>query len=73
MATAFFLLIINAVTDKRNMNCPKGIVPILIGLCNLGLMVLSYGVISSAPLNPARDFAPRLFTSISGWGSEVFS
>ena len=27
----------------------------------------------SAPLNPARDLSPRLFTAIAGWGTQVFS
>lgn len=27
----------------------------------------------SNSVNPARDFSPRLFTCIAGWGGQVFS
>ncbi|RWS08020.1 water-specific aquaporin-like protein [Dinothrombium tinctorium] len=73
VAVGFFLLLINAITDKKNMNCPKGLVPVAIGLCDLGLLVFAFGYNCGAPINPARDFAPRLLTLIAGWGPEVFS
>ena len=34
---------------------------------------LGYGYNCGAPLNPTRDFAPRLFTLIAGWGTKTFS
>ena len=68
VCVSFFLLLICAITDKRNMNTPKGLVPIAIGVTDLGLMIFAFGFNCGAPINPARDFAPRLFTSMAGWG-----
>jgi len=28
--------------------------------------------LTQACFNPARDFGPRLFTAVAGWGTEVF-
>ncbi|RWS12540.1 water-specific aquaporin-like protein [Dinothrombium tinctorium] len=73
VATAFFLLVINAITDEKNMACPKGLIPIAIGITDLGLLIFAFGYNCGAPINPARDFAPRVFTALAGWGNEVFT
>ena len=59
VASAFFLLLINAITDKKNTNCPRGLIPIAIGITDLSLMILTFSYNSGAPINPARDFSPR--------------
>lgn len=69
----FFLLLINAITDERNMNVPKGLIPIAIGLTDLGLVIFAYGYNCGGPINPARDFAPRALTAMAEWGRPTFS
>lgn len=71
VADAFFLMLINAITDEKNMACPKGLVPIAIGVTNLGLLLLAFGYNTGGPINPARDFSPRLFSCIL-YGSKVW-
>jgi glycerol uptake facilitator-like aquaporin len=50
-----------------------GLVPIAIGVTDLGLMIFAFGYNCGAPINPARDFSPRLFSAMAGWGGDVFS
>ncbi len=50
-----------------------GLVPIAIGVTDLGLIVFAFGFNCGAPINPARDFSPRLFSAMAGWGADVFS
>lgn len=69
----FFVMLINAITDGKNMQVAKGLVPIAIGLTDLGLLIFAYSYNCGAPINPARDLAPRILTAIAGWGSLPFS
>uniref|UniRef100_A0A023FW05 Putative aquaporin major intrinsic protein family n=1 Tax=Amblyomma parvum TaxID=251391 RepID=A0A023FW05_AMBPA len=72
VGTALLMLAIMAVLDGRNMNVVSGLQPLFIGLA-LAAIALCFGYNCGAPLNPARDLSPRIFTSIAGWGTEVFS
>jgi glycerol uptake facilitator-like aquaporin len=42
----------------------------------VGLLVVligaTFGFNAGYAINPARDFAPRVFTAIAGWGMDVF-
>lgn len=53
------------------MEVPKHLAPLLIGL-TVGVIGMAYGLNCGYAINPARDLAPRLFTFIAGWGSDVF-
>eukprot|EP00090_Calanus_glacialis_P006891 TRINITY_DN15388_c0_g1_i1.p1 TRINITY_DN15388_c0_g1~~TRINITY_DN15388_c0_g1_i1.p1 ORF type:complete len:273 (+),score=84.77 TRINITY_DN15388_c0_g1_i1:71-889(+) len=66
LGTAMLLIIILAVTDKKNMKIESSLVPLTIGL-GLTAIHLSFGLNAGSAINPARDFAPRLLTSMAGW------
>ncbi|KAF0382832.1 MIP family channel protein [Gigaspora margarita] len=72
IGTFFLLLIILAATDERNLPNTRTIFPLIIGLA-LTTIAISLGYETGFSLNGARDFGPRLFTFIAGYGVEVFS
>ncbi len=72
VGTALLVGVILAITDTRNSPAPAGLAPVIVGLLVL-LIGATYGFNSGYAINPARDFAPRLFTAVAGWGSGVFS
>jgi MIP family channel proteins len=69
--TALLVLFITIVIDKRN-EIPTYLHPLLFGLA-LFVVGASYGMNVGYPINPARDFGPRLFAYFAGYGWEVFS
>lgn len=71
VATAIFCLLIAHITDKRN-HYPTWIQPYLIGSA-FAMVGTGFAYNAGYPCNPARDFGPRLFTLIIGYGFEVFS
>lgn len=71
MGTAILSLCVLAITDQRNMEVPKCVVPLLVGF-TVGLVGMAYGMNCGFAINPARDFGPRLFTAAFGWGIDVF-
>ncbi|CAK6949271.1 aquaporin-10b [Scomber scombrus] len=71
IGTAALLLCVLALGDQRNGSLPDGLQPVLVGAAVLVIGV-SMGSNSGYALNPARDFGPRFFTYIAGWGGDVF-
>lgn len=72
IGTALYLILILAIVDKKNFNfSPEGTALMagvsLFTICS----TLSYN--SGSPLNPARDFSPRVFIGLVTWNSNVFS
>jgi MIP family channel proteins len=72
VGTALLVGVIFAVTDRRNSPAPAGLAPVVVGLLVV-LIGATFGFNSGYAINPARDFGPRLFTFVAGWGGEVFS
>ncbi|RVE72996.1 hypothetical protein OJAV_G00044120 [Oryzias javanicus] len=69
--TAMLLLCVMALSDQKNKPPPAGCEPVIVGLL-VTLIGMSLGSNSGYAINPTRDIAPRVFTAIAGWGSEVF-
>ena len=72
VGTALLVGVILGITDSRNAPAPPGLVPVVVGLLVVAIGA-AFGFNSGYAINPARDFGPRLFTAIAGWGSEVFT
>jgi MIP family channel proteins len=71
VGTALLVAVIFGITDSRNSPAPAGLAPVVVG----SLVVLigaAFGFNSGYAINPARDFGPRVFTAVAGWGAEVF-
>lgn len=61
--------VVFALTDERNRGQPAaGQAPIFIGL-TVAVLISVIAPLTQACFNPARDFGPRLFASLAGWGS----
>jgi aquaglyceroporin related protein len=71
LGTFFLILVILAVTDEKNASIKSG-GPFIIGL-SLTTIGIALGYETGFSLNGARDFGPRLFTSLAGYGVEVFT
>ena len=71
VGTFVLVLGIFAVCDSSNSETHTGIKPIAIGLILL-VVGAAFGFNSGYAVNPARDFSPRVFTAIAGWGRDVF-
>jgi MIP family channel proteins len=61
-----------AVTDQKNVGAPAWMTGPLVGLIVVGVGV-AFGFNAGYAINPARDFGPRLFTLVAGWGPGVFT
>lgn len=71
IGTAALLLCVLALGDQRNIYVPDGLQPALVGSVVL-VIGISMGSNCGYAINPARDFGPRLFTFLVGWGNDVF-
>jgi glycerol uptake facilitator protein len=72
IGTAVLVMVIFGLTDRKNSERPMGLAPVLIGL-TVTLLISLFGPLTMASFNPARDLAPRIFSSLSGWGVVPFT
>jgi len=70
--TALLLLVIFCATDVRNTDRPQILTAATIGL-TVTMLISLLGPLTMACFNPARDFGPRLFSSVAGWGTVPFT
>jgi len=68
LGTAVLALVVFALTDARNPGRPPaGLAPVFVGL-TVAALISIIAPLTQACFNPARDFGPRLFASLAGWG-----
>lgn len=72
VGTMLLLICVCAITDPRNMEVPKALIPLFVGFTVINIGVC-FGFNCGYAINPARDLAPRIFTLVGGWGSDTFS
>jgi glycerol uptake facilitator len=67
VGTAFLVAFVFAIVDELNQPPKANLAPLLIGFAVVAVG-LSFGANAGYAINPARDFGPRLFAGIAGWG-----
>jgi len=67
VGTAFLACFVFALTERRNPEKPRFMVPLFIGL-TVAAVISIIAPLTQAGLNPARDFGPRLVAYVLGWG-----
>jgi glycerol uptake facilitator protein len=67
VGTAVLVLLIFALIDARNSAPAANLGPFLIGMV-VTTIGLTFGPNAGYAINPARDFGPRLWTFLTGWG-----
>lgn len=72
IGTALLLLVIFAVTDPKNSSMHLPLTALSIGL-TVTILICLLGPLTMACFNPARDLAPRIFSSLAGWGKIPFT
>lgn len=72
LATAVLSMMLLALTDKRNGAPTNGLLPLALFVLFVGLGA-SLGMETAYALNPARDFGPRLFLAMAGYGKALFN
>ena len=72
VGTALLVGVIFGISDSRNSPAPAGLAPVVVGLLVV-LIGATFGFNAGYAINPARDFGPRLFTAVAGWGGGVFT
>ncbi len=67
VGTGLLVFGVFAIVDEFNIPPAGNLGPVLIGLL-VGAIGASFGANAGYAINPARDFGPRLFAWIAGWG-----
>lgn len=69
IGTMLLACVVFAVTDAKNLARPHAnLAPVFIGL-TVSALISVLAPLTQAGFNPARDFGPRFFAYLAGWGS----
>lgn len=69
LITMLLVIVILAVGEEKNSNKPmSNLAPVFIGI-TIAIIGASFGVLTGFAMNPARDFGPKMFAVLAGWGS----
>lgn len=71
VGTFFLLLFVLAIVDSMNVGVKANLAPFVVGLA-VAAIGMSFGTGAGYAINPARDFGPRLFCWLMGWGPNAF-
>lgn len=71
IGTGFLMLFILAIGDLKNLAVQSNLGPFMVGIA-VAAVGMSFGTGAGYAINPARDFGPRLFTWLAGWGHNAF-
>ena len=72
VGTALLVMVVLALNDPKNAKIAAVVEPLSVGFA-IVVINLAYGYNTGCAVNPTRDFAPRLFTLIAGWGTQTFT
>ncbi|MEJ7708624.1 MAG: MIP family channel protein [Pyrinomonadaceae bacterium] len=67
IGTMLLVVVIFALTDTRNQPPKANLAPIVVGLL-VAAIGMSFGANAGYAINPVRDFGPRVFAWMAGWG-----
>jgi glycerol uptake facilitator protein len=71
VGTFFLALFVWAVTDEYGLAVGSNLTPWIVGMIVMAIGI-SFGANAGYAINPARDFGPRIFAWIAGWGKVAF-
>lgn len=67
--TMLLVIVILALGEEKNSNKPmSNLAPVFTGI-TIAIIGASFGVLTGFAMNPARDFGPKMFAVLAGWGS----
>lgn len=67
VGTFFLALFVWAIIDEVNQPVGANLAPFMVGMVVMAIGI-SFGANAGYAINPARDFGPRIFAWIAGWG-----
>ena len=71
LGTFLLLLCVMAIIDSMNVGVKSNLAPFMVGMA-VAAIGMSFGTGAGYAINPARDFGPRLFCWLTGWGANAF-